>query len=79
MANITVKNIPQELYERLKESARVSHRSLNGEIISRLERSVGSERVTVDELLVRIDRVQGSMSRTLSTGDIRRARDEGRS
>ena len=78
MANTTVKNIPQELYERLKESARVNHRSLNGEIISRLEKSVGSERVSVDELLVQIDRIQASMSRTLSADDVRQARDEGR-
>ena len=78
MANTTVKNIPQELYERQKESARVNHRSLNGEIISRLEKSVGSERVSVDELLVQIDRNQASMSRTLSADDLRQARDEGR-
>ena len=78
MPNITVKNIPQELYERLKESARVHHRSLNGEIISRLEESVSSQPVPIAEILRRIDRIQASMSRTLSAEEIRRARDEGR-
>ena len=37
MASITVKNIPADLYEHLKESAGANHRSLNGEIIACLE------------------------------------------
>jgi plasmid stability protein len=38
MASITVKNIPSDLYEQLKESAVANHRSLNGEIIACIER-----------------------------------------
>jgi plasmid stability protein len=54
MATITVKNIPEELYRRLKESAAQHHRSLNGEIIARLEASLTPPRPTVEETLARL-------------------------
>ena len=38
MPTLTIKNIPDELYSRLKESARVHCRSLNSEIIYCVER-----------------------------------------
>lgn len=37
MSTITLKNLPEELHQRLKESAVAHHRSLNREIIARLE------------------------------------------
>jgi plasmid stability protein len=37
MTTITLKNIPENLHLRLKESATQHHRSLNREIIARLE------------------------------------------
>lgn len=36
--NITIKNIPEEIYKKLKESAKLHHRSMNGEIIYCLEK-----------------------------------------
>jgi hypothetical protein len=41
MATITLKNIPDKLYERLKYFAKIRHRSVNSEIINSLERSFG--------------------------------------
>lgn len=41
MATITLKNIPDRIYERLKVLAKLRHRSLNSEIIFNLEKSVG--------------------------------------
>lgn len=41
MATVTLKNIPDRLYERLKYFAKLRHRSLNSEIIFTLEKSVG--------------------------------------
>ena len=38
--NLTLKGVPDEVYERLKMSASVNHRSLNSEIIARLEAQV---------------------------------------
>ena len=52
MRTITVKNIPPELYERLKMSAAENRRSINSEIIVCIEREVHSRRTnTPDEVL----------------------------
>jgi plasmid stability protein len=40
MASITIKNIPDHLYEALKDSAALHHRSINGEVIDCLERTL---------------------------------------
>lgn len=37
MLNLTLKNIPKELHARLKDSAEKNRRSLNSEILTRLE------------------------------------------
>lgn len=37
MLTLTLKNIPEELHARLKESAEKNRRSLNSEILTRLE------------------------------------------
>jgi Uma2 family endonuclease len=43
MSNLTLKGIPEALHEQLRVAAEASRRSLNGEIIHRLERSLGVE------------------------------------
>ena len=42
MANLTIRNIPDDVYERLKRRAAVNRRSLNKEVLNLLERVVGS-------------------------------------
>lgn len=51
MPTITLKNIPDSLYEKLKESARIHHRSLNSEIIYCVERILNTHQIDVDEHL----------------------------
>ena len=51
MPTITVKNIPVEIYEKLKRAAAISHRSINSEIIACIERAVRSQEVDTDLLL----------------------------
>jgi antitoxin FitA len=58
MASITVKDIPDELYEQLRESASAHHRSLNREIITCIERTVGSQRIDPEEFLARARRLR---------------------
>ncbi|MBK7706759.1 MAG: Arc family DNA-binding protein [Acidobacteria bacterium] len=50
---LTLKNIPDELYRRLKESAESNRRSLNSEVIVRLESVLVPGRMTVGERLSR--------------------------
>lgn len=51
MPTLTVKKIPPEVYEALKEQARLHHRSINGEIISILEKNVLAGVVNPEEVL----------------------------
>jgi hypothetical protein len=57
MANITLKDVPAELHATLENEAEANYRSLDQEIVSRLQRSLDSERATrrdqqwVDEAL----------------------------
>jgi plasmid stability protein len=53
MATITVKNIPDDVYERLKQSARANRRSINSEIIVCIERAVSPHVIDPDEMIAR--------------------------
>lgn len=48
--NLTLKGVPDEVYERLKASASVNHRSLNSEIIARLEAQLLPRRSAAEQL-----------------------------
>ena len=52
MPSITVKNIPDAVYERVRRLAAANRRSINSEIIVCLERAVGSRRKDVETTLV---------------------------
>ncbi len=54
MASITVKNIPDDLYERLKKVAGTHHRSINSEVINCLEVVLKPRTLSVQERLSRI-------------------------
>lgn len=45
MPTLTIKGLPDPIYERLKAQANAHRRSLNGEIIVCLERAVGAKRL----------------------------------
>ena len=49
MPALTIKNIPDDLYARLKVSARVHRRSLNSEILYCVERTLVPYKVDVSE------------------------------
>ncbi len=53
MATITVKKIPDELYERLKQAAGANHRSINSEVIVCIERALGVRKDEVEAMLAR--------------------------
>jgi plasmid stability protein len=79
MKSITVKNIPDAIYERLKESAETNRRSLNSEIIACLERSVVLRRLDVEQIIQRADEIRARIKGPkLKTAEIIRARDRGR-
>lgn len=53
MATITIKNIPDELYARLRESAEMNRRSIHSEVIVCIERGVTSRRVDPEAFMER--------------------------
>lgn len=79
MATLTIKNIPEGLRERLKESAAQHRRSINGEAISCLERALVGRRVDPQEFLVRARVLRKQMPRVFLTGkNLRAAKRDGR-
>jgi antitoxin FitA len=52
--NITLKNIPEQVYEALKASAERHRRSLNSEAIVCLEQALQTPRADVEQRLARI-------------------------
>ena len=70
MPGITIKNIPDDLYQRLVETARAQHRSLAKEIVVALERHVGKPKQDKQALLERIRTVRERYQPTISDEDI---------
>ena len=50
MPTLTIKNIPEDLYLQLKQSAEINHRSINSEVIVCIEQAVRSSRVTPETI-----------------------------
>jgi plasmid stability protein len=48
---ITVKNIPADLYDHLKQSAALHHRSINSEIIALIEQSLAAKKMRPEDFL----------------------------
>ncbi|MDZ7780221.1 MAG: Arc family DNA-binding protein [Gemmatimonadota bacterium] len=76
MTNLTIKNLPQPLYERLKERAARNRRSLNSEVIHALERATGSVPVDAEALLARV-RAGRPLLPYRTTDELRALRDAG--
>ncbi len=51
MPMLTLKNISDDLYFRLKEAARLHHRSMNSEILYCLEHVLSSRKIDIKERL----------------------------
>ncbi|MCB9423009.1 MAG: Arc family DNA-binding protein [Ardenticatenaceae bacterium] len=78
MPTITVKNIPEDVYERLKEQAKRNRRSINSEIITLMERAVMSYRIDPDEFIERARVIRESLKFVATEEEINQAKNEGR-
>lgn len=79
MPAITLKNIPINLYNSLKESAKIHHRSINREAIACIEKSVGAEKLEPQNTLDRIKKLQSSVKLPKLTDKIlKEAKETGR-
>lgn len=79
MASLTIKNIPDDLYDMLKQSASVHHRSVNSELIHCLEKSLQPTLLSADQLAdtARVLRSRVKAER-LDANEINQAKNQGR-
>lgn len=58
---ITLKGLPDDIYERLKASASANHRSLNSEVIACLEATLMARRASVPDQLAAIRAIRARL------------------
>jgi plasmid stability protein len=76
--NYTLKNIPDEIYERIKLRAQRHRRSINSEIINILFEATSSRRPPVEEILARADELRARTKGLITDEFINEAKREGR-
>ena len=80
MTTLTIKNIPDDLYKRLKQSAEHHRRSLNSEVIVCLERSLLTSPIDTAATLSKIRELRAkSAGHFLADEEINNYKSEGRS
>jgi plasmid stability protein len=76
---ITLKNIPDALYDSLKQAAEAHHRSINSEVITCLERVLLPSSAGQEERLARARQIRGSLgSKSFKAADIAEVIQQGR-
>ena len=76
---ITLKNIPDDIYDSLKRAAEAHHRSINSEVIACLEKVLVPSRSGPEERLARARQIRSGLGdRTFRPADIARAIEQGR-
>ncbi len=79
MPALSVRDIPEPVYARLKERAALNRRSVNAEVVLILEQATRSRRLPAETLLARIDRAREGMDLPVLTDEfLSAAKAEGR-
>lgn len=74
LLNLSVKNVPDDLVEKLRKRAKRHHRSLQGELMAILEEATGPTNLSLDEAEKRL-RSLGFRTGDDSTAWVRELRD----
>jgi len=79
VASLKVKNISEALYEKLKQRAKLRHRSVNKEVLVCIQEALESRRVDPQSFLARIEALHRQMPAPLLTEKmLRRGKTKGR-
>lgn len=79
MVSITVKNIPADIYDSVRQSAKANRRSINRQIIVIMEEAVNSRAIEPEEFLVRARRLREKTARyAISDDEFDHAKQAGR-
>jgi len=79
MPALTIKNIPDDVYNALKDRSKQQHRSINSEVIMFLKRSLLPKRISSEERLSTIRAIRSQVkSGAITAEDINQAINKGR-
>lgn len=79
MASLTIKNIPDDLYQNLKDAANAHHRSINSELIYCLETVLLPKRLSATEIKADAELLRNKViANTIDASEINKAKQEGR-
>lgn len=79
MASLTIKNIPDDLYQNLKDAANAHHRSINSELIYCLETVLLPKRLSAAEIKADAELLRNKViANTIDASEINKAKQEGR-
>jgi hypothetical protein len=79
VATFTIKNIPPNLYEKLKQSAEINRRSINSEIIVCIEKSVRSQKIDAENVLAKARKLRTlTQAVPISNEELTIAKEDGR-
>lgn len=76
--NITIRDIPDEIYEKLKLQANKHHRSINSEVIVYLKRIVQSHQHSPEQIIARAKNLKQKANGSLSMKQIQKSIEQGR-
>jgi len=76
--NITIRDIPDDVYEKIKKQAELHHRSINSEVIVYLKKLVKSIRRDPDQVISRAKKLKQKAKGTVSMDEIQQVIDQGR-
>ena len=74
--NLSIKNVPDDLAEKLRQRARAAHRSLQGELMVILEQAAGEYQPVTLGMIRELARAYGISTNSDSVDLIRKDRDE---
>ncbi len=69
MPALTIKNIPDSLYEQLKSAAELHRRSINSEVLVCLEKVLVAKKINTNDRLQRIEQLRASIKPNIITAD----------
>ena len=72
--NVSVKSVPDDIMEKLRQMAKRHHRSIQGELMAILEEATGPARLSVDQAEIRL-RAMSFGTADESTSWVREIRD----
>lgn len=79
MTTLTIKNIPDEIYQNLKQQAALHRRSLNNEVIISLEQILGEKKPGAITIINKARKLRAkSANYTLTEKILKIAKDQGR-